>query len=240
VWYLAILATGSPYLPWPHEVASGFWKLLFYGDDRGLTLLSHSRASLVRVFYGGSLAVIVGVPLGVLMGWSRVFDELFDPTVEMLRPIPPIAWIPIVTLVIGSGLSGQGLIVFIGAFFPVLLSTISGIRGVPRILVEAALTLGAGRRDILKKVVIPWSLPGMITGIRTGLGVGWMCIVAAEMMGLKEAVGLGFEILYMIELGHYWGAIDAMIMIGLIGFLMNGGIRWLERHLLVWREVARP
>ncbi len=221
-------------------MASGFWKLLIYGDDRGLTLLSHSRASLIRVFYGAALAMLAGIPLGLLMGWNRSAEALLDPTMEMLRPIPPIAWIPIITLIIGSGLKGQGIIVFIGAFFPILLGTISGIRSVPKTLVEAALTLGAGQRAILKKVVIPWALPEMITGIRTGLGVGWMCIVAEEMMGLKEAAGLGFEIMYMMELGHYWGAIDAMIMIGIIGLLMNEGIRYTERQLLGWREEARP
>jgi NitT/TauT family transport system permease protein len=169
------------------------------------------------------------------MGWNRKAEEFFDTIVEIFRPVPPIAWIPIIMIVIGSGLLGQGTIVFIGAFFPILLNTISGVKSLPIVFVEAARTFGASERQILLKVAIPNAIPAIMTGVRIGLGVGWMCIVAAEMVGVKKDIGLGREMMYMLELGHYWGIIASMAMLGITAYLMNWLLVKMEEKLIVWR-----
>lgn len=233
VWYGVKAASGNPYLPYPHDVITGFFRLLIQGDDRGITLVEHSAVSLLRVFSGFALAGVLAIPLGILVGTSQTARELLELNLEMLRPIPPIAWIPIIIILLGSGLLGQSVIVFVGAFFPIFLNTVRGVKDTRKVLKEAAMTLGATRTDVVTKVIIPSSVPSIFTGLKVGLGVGWMCIVAAEMMGLQS--GLGFEVVYMQDLGHYWGMIDAMIMIGLVGYGMNWLLETIEEGLLGWR-----
>jgi len=153
---------------------------------------------------------------------------------EVLRPIPPIAWIPIAMLWFGLGFKPAVFLIFIGAFFPILLNTIAGVRSTSRVLVEAVRTLGASDRDILAKVVTPSSIPSIVAGLRIGVGVGWMCLVAAEMTGSSS--GLGYMVIYYSGILETSSVMVGMLAIGAIGYAMSYVIGRIESHLLRWRE----
>lgn len=216
-------------LPWPGSVVRSLVDLLASGE-----LVLHIVTSLLRVAAGFSLAGAVAVPLGILIGWSKVAESLTEPILEILRPIPPIAWIPIAMLWFGLGFKPAVFLIFIGALFPILLNTVAGVRGTPRVLVEAVRTLGASERDILVKVVAPSSMPSIIAGLRVGLGVGWMCLVAAEMTGSSS--GLGYMIIYYSGILETSSVMVGMLAIGAVGYLMSYAIARIERRLLRWRE----
>lgn len=227
-------------LPAPLETFQTFVKLIAEGEPGlGWTLQEHTFASVVRVLEGSGIGFAVALPLGILMGWSRHFEKFAGTIIEMLRPIPPLAWIPLAFVIFavsrgGAVMMAQVFIVFIGAFFPAVLNTVHGVRSVDRIYVEAAKTFGASNRQILRKVIIPGALPSMITGIRIGLGVGWMCLVAAEMIG-ASTVGIGSFIWNMYTLGgRNAEIISGMIAIGIVGYVMNEGILFVERRLARW------
>ena len=212
------------------------------------SLIENTAISLIRVSLGFLLAAAVAVPLGMLMGYFRTAEKFFDSTVEMLRPIPPLAWVPLIlawfgikgiadvipqlgSSVILSGIQISTLmIIFIGAFFPILLSTIQGVKNIPKEYIESARTLGAKRFGLLFKVLVQASLPSMVTGLRIGMGIGWMCLVAAEMMPGSSA-GLGYLIWYAYELLRADIIVAGMIVIGFIGFLMDWGFRRIEGRI---------
>jgi len=197
-------------------------------------LASHILTSLLRVAVGFLIAAAIAVPLGVAIGWLKVVESLADPILEILRPIPPIAWIPIAMLWFGLGFKPAVFLIFIGAFFPILLNTIAGVRGTPRLLVEGVRTLGASDRDILVKVVTPSSIPSIVAGLRIGVGVGWMCLVAAEMTGSSS--GLGYMVIYYSGILETSSVMVGMLAIGAIGYAMSYVIGRIESHLLRWRE----
>jgi len=239
VWHL-IAFTGFLSLPTPVEVARVFLSLIIEGEPIiGRTLGEHAVASLSRVVEGSVIAFALAVPLGILMGWFSYVEHFAESIIEIIRPIPPLAWIPLSYIIFSSYRdpvhAAQIFIVFLGAFFPALISTVSGAKGVDVRLVDVARTLGAKDVDILRKIVIPSSIPAIITGIRIGLGVGWMCIVAAEMIG-GSGTGLGYFIMTMYYVGGRAPEIIAgMLMIGLIGYVMNRGTLIAERRVLRWR-----
>jgi NitT/TauT family transport system permease protein len=208
--------------------------------------------SLLRVLLGFLSAVIVAVPLGLAMGYVEWVHRIFDATAEMLRPIPPLAWVPLIlawmgirgladwfpslgTSLIWSSIQFSTLtIIFIGAFFPILLNTIQGVRRIPCEYIESAKTLGSNGLHLWYKVLIPASLPLIVTGLRIGLGIGWMCLVAAEMMPGSSS-GLGYLIWYAYELLRADIIVAGMVTIGLVGFCMDRGFRYVE-DLLVWKN----
>ena len=219
-------------LPPPSKVLADAWGVLASGD-----LLVNVAHSLWRVLGGVAAAVALGIPVGVGIGLSPLFEDIVDPVVEFLRPIPPIAWIPLGILWFGIGDTQNMFIIFLGAFFPIVLNTIAGVRAVDRSLVWAALTLGGNRRQIIKEIVLPGALPLILTGCRIGVGVGWMALVAAELVAARS--GLGF----MIQTARYamvtQRVILGMAVIGLLGLLMDRAMRWLERRTVPWSMVAR-
>ncbi|GAB4274095.1 MAG: ABC transporter permease [Deferrisomatales bacterium] len=218
-------------------------KLLITGS-----LIENTLVSLVRVSLGFALAAALAVPLGMAMGCTPAAERLLDSTVEMLRPIPPLAWVPLILAWLGvkgpadwlPGLVASRIlagiqfstvvVILIGAFFPILLSTVRGVKTVPPEYLESARTLGARRAALLFRVVVPASLPAVVAGLRIGLGIGWMCLVAAEMMPGSNA-GLGYLIWYAYELLRTDVIVASMAVIGLIGFLMDRGFRRLERRI---------
>lgn len=218
------------------------------------SLIENMAVSLIRVMLGFVFAAVVAIPLGLAMGYFQAVNRLVDSTVEMLRPIPPLAWVPLILAWLGirsfvdwlpfletspiwSGIQfSTVLIIFIGAFFPILLNTIQGVRRIPREYIESARTLGARGWSLLAKVIIPASLPLVVTGLRIGLGIGWMCLVAAEMMPGSSA-GLGYLIWYAYELLRADIIVAGMVTIGVIGFCMDKGFRQLEARLN-WQEAA--
>ncbi len=226
-----VLPAIAPYMvllmPPPAAVADTFVTMLAGGE-----LAAHVLASLRRVLTAFAVAAAAGVALGIAMGWWRRFGELVDPLVEFFRPIPPIAWIPLGILWFGIGDRQNMFIIFLGAFFPIVLNTIAAVRGIDRALVWGALTLGGSRRQILREIVLPGALPLVLTGLRIGLGVGWMALVAAELMAARS--GLGF----LIQSARYAllpeRVILGMVVIGLLGVTMNRAMRALERRLTPW------
>ena len=213
-------------MPPPTSVLSGGWELVQSGD-----LFKHFRVSLQReavAFLYASSAI----PIGIVMGWSRTAQNLLEPVFEMLRPIPPIAWIPLAILWFGiSDLQNQ-FIIFLGIFFPLLINTIAGVKNVEHNVIRAARCLGASEFDVLVRVVFRAALPQIVTGIRVGLGVGWMALVAAELVGATS--GLGWLISDARSVLRTDIILVGMISIGLAGLMIDQGLRWAARKLLPW------
>ncbi len=207
----------------------------FYQDIMNGTMTLSIGYSIMHLLIGLVLAILLGVPLGVLTGWSRRAEYIIDPVIQIMRPIPPLAWIPIAIMMLGLTHQAAGFIIFIGAFFPVLVNTYSGVRGTDPRLVEMAKTLGATDMQVLTKVVLPYSMPMMTAGIRISLGVGWMCVVAAEMFGVST-YGLGYKIPYYGNILMYNYVFAYMLTLGLIGYIMDTMFKRLESWKLRWRE----
>jgi NitT/TauT family transport system permease protein len=229
IWGFLTTFTGyiPPYiLPSPSQVWISFEQLLMNGQ-----LIEATTLTLTRVFLGLIVAALVAIPLGILMGWSKRLNKLLGLTVGILRPIPPIAWIPFAILWFGIGLNSAIFIIFMGSVFPILISTIDGVKRIDQVLVEAAYTLGASQYQVIRKVVVPAALPNIITGVKVGIGVGLMCTVAAEMIGSNS--GLGYLILTSTSMLNSGAAIVGMLTIGIIGlgidYLFNRverGMKW--------------
>jgi NitT/TauT family transport system permease protein len=238
VWqFIAAVIIQYPFiLPAPTDVFAAFVSLLQNG-----TLLLDMEASLVHFAIGLCLALIVGIPLGIAMGWSRRAESFFDPLIELLRPIPPLAWIPFAIIWFGLTAFSGGFIIFVGAVFPVIINTYSGFRSVPRVFVEAARMLGCTRsRDLIRYIAFPAALPSVAAGIRIATGVGWMCLVAAELFGVSN-YGLGQKLWFFYSLHQMDSVVVYMIILGLIGLAFDMVFRyWIERYFLKWRtgEVA--
>ncbi len=219
-------------LPSPLRVVETFADLLKDG-----TLIRHVAASIERVLVGFMLAAVVGLTFGVILGWFRTLSDFAKPVFEALRPIPPIAWTPIAILWFGIGNAPSYFLVFIGAVFPVFVNTFAAVRNIDRTQINAALCLGAKPRMVIFDVLIPASLPVIFPGLRIALGVGWMCVVAAELIAAQS--GLGYMIQQSRVLLQTQQVVTGMIAIGIIGFAMNSLMTLLERRLIPWREAQR-
>ncbi|MCX5900344.1 MAG: ABC transporter permease [Proteobacteria bacterium] len=219
----------------PLQIIAAVQELAVQGLPLGSTLLFHCLYSLQRVAMGFVLALCAASPLGIVCGWSRMLREMLTPVIETIRPIPPLAWIPLAILWFGIGLRSAAFIIFLGCFFPILLSTMSGVLSVEPVLVSAAKTLGATRRQILLNVLLPGSMPFIYTGLRIGLGIGWMTLVAAEFTGVKSGYGLGYMIMTARDIQRPDLVIAGMAVIGLTGFILDGLLRMLEARALRWR-----
>lgn len=219
-------------LPSPVAVTKMFVKLVGNGE-----LATHILASLERIFWANLAALGLGVPLGLAMGLYRPVERLLDGLVNLFRPIPPLAWVPLSILWLGIGTLSVVFITFLAAFFAVLINTIAGARAVERLHVRAALSLGAGRRRMMTHVVLPSIAPYIFTSFRIALGVSWMSIVAAELIAASS--GLGYMITYYREVLRTDAIIVGMLTIGVIGLAMDMATRRLERWLLPWRTGFR-
>ena len=177
------------------------------------------------------------IPLGIAMGWWRLAYNQVNPIMEILRPIPPLAWIPLSILWFGIGDEQNEFIIFLGIFFPILVNTIVGVKNIVPILIRAARSLGAPDRKLLLRIVFIGALPQIITGVRIGLGVGWMALVAAELVGANS--GLGFIINDARSMLRTDIIIVGMLAIGLIGLLIDAVILALGRRLLPWSLALR-
>lgn len=236
-WYATEVAhLASPFvLPSPSDVLSGLVRVS--EGYMGSSLLEHFKASMSVMLFGFVLALVIGIPLGILMAWLPMVDRLFGPLLTVLRPIPPPAWIPLAILWFGIGIAGKTFIVFVAAFVPVLVNAYVGCKETPINLLNAARTLGASQRTILMEVVLPSATPVILTGTRISLGVAWATIVAAELVVADQ----GFGFLIMNGYRNFEANIMAggMLLIGAIGILMNLGFVWLERVLLRWNAEVR-
>jgi ABC-type nitrate/sulfonate/bicarbonate transport system permease component len=202
--------------------------LLFSG-----ALAWHIGASLGRVLLGYTLALAVALPVGFYLGLSERAEGWVRPLVQLLRPLAPPAWIPLAMLWFGIGNAPAVFVIFVGTVLSMLLGTIGAVRGVDRKLVQAALTLGATRAQAVRWVVLPAALPEILTLLRMGLGLAWMCVVAAEMVAVSQ--GLGFLILDARNTFNTATVLAGMITIGLLGMTMDSGLRAVQKRLLHWQ-----
>ena len=226
---------GGNLLPSPVQIFLGFKDLLTVGMPPGQLLHNHCLYSLIRVALGFALAALLGIPLGLLIGWSGRIRIMVSPVIEMIRPIPPLAWIPIAILWFGIGMKSAAFIIFLGAFFPIVLNTISGALSINPIFFEAMRTLNATPADIFFKVVVPGSTPSIFVGLRIGVGIGWMTLVAAEFTGVKSGYGLGYMIMTARDIQRPDEIIAGMLVIGVIGLLINHVLKILEKKIIRWQ-----
>ena len=232
-WWLVVVGTGSVIFPTPWQVVTGIVELAENG-----TLWAHVGASLFRVGSGFLLAVAFAVPLGLWMGWVRGAFTTLNPIFQMLRPISPIAWIPIAILWFGVGNASPIYLIFISSVFPMVVQTTNGVHTIERRYLRAAGNFGVSRSTLFRQVVIPAALPQIIVGMRIGLGVAWLVVVAAEMIALRS--GLGYLIIDSRNAGNRYDLVIAgMVIIGLIGLLLDLAMRRLEGLKQVQWRYAR-
>jgi len=230
IWWAVVVGTRSAIFPTPWAVVTGTLELARDG-----TLWEHIGASLMRVGAGFGLAVALAIPLGLWMGWVHGAFVTLNPLFQIMRPISPIAWIPIAILWFGVGNASPIFLIFIASVFPMIVQTTVGVHTIEKRFLRAAENFGVSRTKLFLKVVFPATLPQIIVGMRIGLGVAWLVVVAAEMIALHS--GLGYLIIDSRNAGNRYDLVIAgMIIIGLIGLLLDGFMRLLESMKVVrWR-----
>jgi NitT/TauT family transport system permease protein len=232
-WWIVVVESESVIFPTPWQVVTGTYELIEQG-----TLWNHIGASLFRVGTGFSLAVAVGVPLGLLMGWLAGAYTTINPLVQMLRPISPIAWIPLSILWFGVGDVSPIFLIFLSSVFPIVVQTTAGVHTISRQYLRAAANFGVTRFKLFFQVVIPAVLPEIIVAMRVGLGVAWLVVVAAEMIALRS--GLGYLIIDSRNAGNRYDLVIAgMVIIGVTGLLLDGTMRRMEKLRIVRWKYAR-
>ena len=227
IWQLAVLILNpsTAILPSPAKTAETLWSLTVSGE-----LFKHVYASLSRVLSAWSLAALVAIPLGLLQGTSRRFERVFDPVVELFRPISPLAWIPLAILWFGIGESGKIFIIFIATFFPILLNTVSGVKAVDPVLIRAGRVLGADTKlKLFITVILPAAMPTIIVGLRIAFGTGWAAIIAAELVAARE--GLGYLISDGMEILRSDLVLAGMVVIGILGVIFDSFFRLIGRSV---------
>ncbi len=232
VWWLVVFKTQSAIFPTPWQVVTGTLELIEDG-----TLWAHIGSSLMRVGAGFLLAALLAIPLGLWIGRVDAAYTTLNPVFQILRPISPIAWIPIAILWFGVGNASPIFLIFIAAVFPLIVQTAAGVHTIEQRYLRAAENFGVSRARLFRQVIIPAVLPQIIVGMRISLGVGWLVVVAAEMIALRS--GLGYLIMDSRNAGNRYDLVVAsMIIIGLIGLLLDGLMRLLEGLKSVrWRYV---
>lgn len=222
------------------------------------SLLQNLGMSSLRVFCGYTAGIVLALPLGILMGHNEKVNRFMTPLVEILRPMPPLAWIPLILAWFGVSSFATMLgieegewyvffnnikfsmliIIFIGAFFPILLNTVYGVKSVRSTLIDSARVLGASNRDIFLKILLPGAAPSIVTGMRLGLGVAWMCLVAAEMMP-GSISGIGYVITHAYIVARTDIVIAGMVSIGAIGLALDAAFRYFEARCFAWQRLSR-
>jgi NitT/TauT family transport system permease protein len=222
-WQVAVMRSATHILPSPWGVVLGIGDLLRHG-----LLFRYVVASLFRVSWGFSLAAILAIPLGLIIGWYRRPEMALNPLVQVFRPISPLAWIPLAILWFGVGDAASIFLIFLGSFFPLLLTAINAVRSIPAVYVNAGRNFGLRPTDLIFRVLYPSVVPQLLIGLRITLGVAWLVVVAAEMIAVDS--GLGFLIVDARNAGNRYDLVVAgMVIIGLIGLLLDTGMRSLEK-----------
>ncbi|EPR1705987.1 taurine ABC transporter permease TauC [Escherichia coli] len=232
-WTVAALQLISPlFLPPPQQVLA---KLLTIAGPQGFmdaTLWQHLAASLTRIVLALLAAVVIGIPVGIAMGLSPTVRGILDPVIELYRPVPPLAYLPLMVIWFGIGETSKILLIYLAIFAPVAMSALAGVKSAQQVRIRAAQSLGASRAQVLWFVILPGALPEILTGLRIGLGVGWSTLVAAELIAATR--GLGF----MVQSAGEFLAIDVVLagiaVIAIIAFLLELGLRALQRRLTPW------
>jgi ABC-type nitrate/sulfonate/bicarbonate transport system permease component len=237
IWYGVVFSSVVPraFLPAPHDVILELVRLS-HQPFVGYTLGWHLVSSFERFFYGFMLAVSVGIPLGLMMALSTQIQKVIGPLFESIRFIAPIAWVPFAALWFGTGIGGPILVIFMGAFAPVLINTFRGASYVDRKYIEAAQMLGAGPLRLMTQVLLPASLPSIVAGLRISAGLGWQSLVGAELIVASSGIG------YMMVKGQASiqtsTVMAGMIAIGLVGLMLDVLLRFLERRVSRYKEIV--
>jgi NitT/TauT family transport system permease protein len=237
LWQLAVTTelVSSRYVPPPLQIVSLFFSKLTDPNPDGAVLLVNVLSSLSVALTGFSLAIVIGIPLGLLMGWYRGFDRFVRPVFEIIRPIPPVSWIPLTIVWFGIGLPAKAFIVFFAAFVPCLINAYTGIRQTNPVLINVAKTCGASNFTIFMKVGCPSALTMIFAGIRVALGNSWATLVAAEMLAASSGLG------YMILMGRNYARPDIIILgivvIGSIGVLLTWLLNRVEQRVMGWKKL---
>jgi NitT/TauT family transport system permease protein len=223
VWHFSVIWTATRVLPSPLVVEKGFEQLLHRH-----VLWADIADSLRRVALGFGLAALIGIPLGLTLGWYPSLNQIVNPVIQILRPISPLAWIPVAIIFFGVGERPAVFLIFLSSFFPILVACVSGVSNVPLIYRRAARNFGLSPAQILSRVIFPAAMPQIIIGLRIALGVAWLVVVAAEMIAVDS--GLGFLVIDSRNSGkRYDLVVAAMLIIGLIGLILDFCMRRLER-----------
>ena len=233
IWTLAtdVLRLFPEYsLPSPIKVASTFVQKLTTKAPDGSTLFQHLATSLKIALVGYAMGVGAGVPLGILMAWYEPVDKFVRPIFDLFRPIPTIAWIPLMILWLGIGLLAKATLIFIGAFIPSVVNAYTGIKQTSMVHIWVARTFGASKLETLWRIAIPSALPEIFTGLRVALGAAWMALIAAELLASSRGLG------YMIQIGRMLSRPDiilvGMLSIGAVGALLSFILRTAEKLLV--------
>jgi len=235
LWDRAVAFTGTRLVPSPGQVAVMMYDFSFggiYDDAFSATILVHIWKSMQRVYGGFLLAALIAIPLGLLIGRIKVLRELLDPTISLLRPIPVTAWLPLSMIFFGLGPNAAIFLVFLGAFYPILLNTVFGVRSVDPRLFEAAAMLGCSGPAMFRQVILPAALPAILNGLRIAHGFAWILIVVGEMTGVPT--GLGSVIMDGRTLSRTDLVVTGMIVVGACGFLTDRIIVMISNRLLAW------
>lgn len=231
--YVGVISSSK--LPLPSNVIKLFFIKLTNVAPDGATIQTNIMVSLKVALTGLSVAIIIGIPLGLLMGWYTSVDRFIRPIFEIIRPIPPIAWIPLTIIWVGVGLGAKAMIIFFAAFVPCVINSYTGIRQTSTTLINVAKTFGATSFQAFYKVGIPSAMPMVFAGIRIALGSSWATLVAAELLAANAGLG------YMIALGRQFGRVDVvvlgMVSIGVLGFLFTYIFSKIENMAVKWRTV---
>lgn len=236
IWQFAVMGGLLPsrYVPMPSEVVQLFFVKWVDPNPDGAILSVHILASLQVALTGFFLAIVIGVPLGLFMGWFKGFESFMRPVFEILRPIPPVSWIPITIIWLGLGLQAKAFIVFFSAFVPCTINAYTGIRQTSQALINVGKVCGASNFTIFRKIGIPSAMTMTFAGIRVALGNAWATLVAAEMLAAN--VGLG----YMIQQGRSFARPDIIILgivvIGVLGVIFTWLLGLVERKVLGWKK----
>lgn len=226
-------------IPPPSTVMRTFWRWIFASGGAQHELytgnwLIHATSSARRVVIGFLIAAVIGVPVGILIGWYRVTENLLDPVIQMMRPIPITAWLPFAVIFFGIREPSAIFLIVLGAFFPIVVNATAGAQRTPRVLVRAGLMLGMREAKLLPKVVIPSALPSVFTGLRLGIGVAWVLVIVAEMLAVKSGLG------YVLWDAYFFLKMDiiiaAMISVGVLGFVSDRIVLSIGNWLLQWSK----
>jgi taurine transport system permease protein len=220
------------FLPKPESIAFAFRQAV-EGNLDNHTLWVHFLWSMYRVFAAFGLAVVVGIPVGIAMGVSRIARGIFDPPIEFYRPLPPLAYLPLMIIWFGIGELSKILLLFLAIFAPVALAARAGVRSVSQEQIQAALSLGASRWQVIRNVIVPGALPEILVGLRIGMGVGWTTLVAAEMVAADA--GLGKMVFNASNFLRTDVVILGILAIGVVAYLFEILMRWIEARAVPWK-----
>jgi NitT/TauT family transport system permease protein len=216
------------FLPAPTAIIADGWQMISSGE-----LFRHLMASLTRILGGYAIGAVLGITVGLILGFSKWADAVFTPIVYSIYPIPKIALLPLIILWFGIGEMPKVAIIALGVFFPVLINTFSGVKNVDPILIKAAVTFGSNHLNVIRKVILPGALPTIFAGLKLAAGTALLLLVSAEMIAAQY--GIGAMVLHYGNLMITTKLMAGVLLLSLLGLLFNRGLQWLERKLIPWK-----